>query len=73
VLLCLDEHRQPDVTAPYGERHQGFSRATVRELLSRARLEVRLVEVACREVRKPRLQVLLGVADKSLASSPEAS
>src|SRR6185295_9624188 len=33
VLLCLDEHQQQEITVPYGERHQGFSRAGLRELL----------------------------------------
>ena len=64
VLLCLDEHQQPEVTTPYGERHQGFSKASIRELLARVGLHVRSAEVACREVRKPRLQVLLAIADK---------
>jgi SAM-dependent methyltransferase len=68
VLLCLNEHQQPEVTAPYGERHQGFSKASIRELLARVGLSVRSAEVACREVRKPRLQVLLAVADKPTAS-----
>jgi len=67
VLLCLDEHQQPEVTTPYGERHQGFSKASIRELLARVGLFVRSAEVACREVRKPRLQVLLAIADKSPA------
>jgi len=69
VLLCLDEHQQPEVTAPYGERHQGFSKAAIRELLGRAGLHVRSVEVACREARKPRLQVLLAIADKPSLSA----
>lgn len=64
VLLCLDEHRQHEVTAPYGERHPGFSPAAVRQLLSRAGLEVRTSEVACRESRKPHLQVVLAIARK---------
>jgi ubiquinone/menaquinone biosynthesis C-methylase UbiE/DNA-binding transcriptional ArsR family regulator len=67
VLLCLDEHQQPEVTAPYGERHQGFSRAALAEVLRRAQLEARSVEVACREVRKPRLQVLLAIAHKPVS------
>jgi ArsR family transcriptional regulator len=65
VLLCLDEHQQPEVTAPYGERHQGFSRAALADVLARAALRVRSVEVACREARKPRLQVLLAIAHKA--------
>lgn len=72
VLLCLDEHQQPEVTTPYGERHQGFSKASIRELLTRVGLRVRSTEVACREVRKPRLQVLLAIADKLPESAPPA-
>jgi ArsR family transcriptional regulator len=64
VLLCLDEHKQPEVTAPYGERHQGFSRAAIVDLLTHAGLEIRAVEIACREARKPRLQVMLAIAHK---------
>jgi ArsR family transcriptional regulator len=64
VLLCLDEHRQHEVTAPYGERHPGFSPAAVRELLSCTGLTVRTAEVACRESRKPHLQVVLAIASK---------
>ncbi len=67
VLLCLDEHRQHEVTARYGERHPGFSPAAVRELLARAGLTVRTAEVACREARKPHLQVVLAIAEKPAA------
>lgn len=68
VLLCLDEHRQHEVTAPYGERHPGFSPVAVRDLLSRSGLSVRTAEVACRESRKPHLQVVLAIAGKPAAS-----
>jgi ArsR family transcriptional regulator len=68
VLLCLDEHRQLDVTARYGERHPGFSPRALRGLLARAGLDVVTSEVACRESRKPRLQVVLGIADKPARS-----
>ena len=64
VVLCLDEHRQHEITAPYGERHPGFSPAKVRELLSKAGLAVRTAEVACRESRKPHLQVVLAIASQ---------
>jgi SAM-dependent methyltransferase len=72
VLLCLDEHHQPEVTAPFGERHQGFSRAALVELLERSGLEIRSAEAACREARKPRLQVMLAIAHKppNSAASP---
>ena len=69
VLLCLDEHRQHEMTAPYGELHPGFSPSAVRDLLSRAGLSVRTAEVACRESRKPHLQVVLAIACKPLVSS----
>lgn len=72
VLLCLDEHRQPEVTAPYGERHPGFSPAKIRELLAATGLAVRTAEVACRESRKPHLQVVLAIAQK-LAPPPTAN
>jgi ArsR family transcriptional regulator len=71
VLLCLDEHQQPEVTAPYGERHQGFSKATLQTLLSKAGLDVLSAEIACREIKKPRLEVMLAVAGKpATAHSP---
>jgi len=62
VVLCLDEHRQHEITAPYGERHPGFTPAKVRELLMATGLVVRTSEVACRESRKPHLQVVLAIA-----------
>ena len=64
VLLCLNKHQQREVTARYGERHPGFSPATVRGLLGRAGLTVISAEVACREVKKPHLEVVLAIADK---------
>jgi ArsR family transcriptional regulator len=64
VVLCLDEHRQPEVTAPYGERHPGFSTVAVSQLLTQAGLAVLHAEVACRELKKPRLDVVLAVATK---------
>jgi ArsR family transcriptional regulator len=65
VLLCLNKHRQLEVTARYGERHPGFSPAAVRGLLSRAGLTVVTSEVACREMKKPHLEVVLAIADKA--------
>jgi ArsR family transcriptional regulator len=64
VLLCLDEHRQAEVTAPYGEIHHGFSKPTVESLLTQAGLSVLSADIACREAKKPRLDVMLGVARK---------
>jgi ArsR family transcriptional regulator len=65
VLLCLDEHRQAEVTARYGERHPGFAPRAVRGLLTGAGLSVVSSEVASRELKKPHLQVVLAVADKA--------
>ncbi|HLK90019.1 MAG TPA: class I SAM-dependent methyltransferase, partial [Polyangia bacterium] len=64
VVLCLDEHRQSEVTARYGERHPGFSPRALRGMLSRAGLGVVSTKVAARETKKPHLQVVLGIADK---------
>jgi len=67
VLLCLDQHGQSEVTARYGERHPGFPPRAVRALLRRAGLDVVSAEVACREAKKPHLQVILAIADKPSA------
>jgi ubiquinone/menaquinone biosynthesis C-methylase UbiE/DNA-binding transcriptional ArsR family regulator len=64
VLLCLDRHKQQEVTARYGELHPGFSPRAARRLLSDAGLHVALAEVACRETKKPHLQVVLAMAEK---------
>src|SRR5262245_41175952 len=64
VVLCLDRHEQQHVTARYGERHAGFSPRKVRGLLASAGLSVISADVACREVKKPHLQVVLALAEK---------
>jgi SAM-dependent methyltransferase len=64
VVLCLDEHKQSEVTARYGERHPGFSPRALRGMLSRAGLTIVSSKVASREMKKPHLQVVLGIADK---------
>lgn len=69
VVLCLDEHRQREVTAPYGERHAGFSSRALRDLLGGAGLDIVVSDVACRESKKPHLQVVLAIADKPVRSS----
>jgi SAM-dependent methyltransferase/DNA-binding transcriptional ArsR family regulator len=71
VLLSLDQHEHRDVTAPYGERHPGFSPRAVRGLLARAGLEVSFSGIACREAKKPHFQVVLSVAEKARAGSPK--
>jgi SAM-dependent methyltransferase len=65
VLLCLDRHEQYEVTARYGERHPGFSPKDLRRLVGKTGLDVQTSEVACREAKKPHLQVVLTIADKS--------
>jgi ArsR family transcriptional regulator len=69
VVLCLDRHEQHRVTARYGERHAGFSPRKVRGLLASAGLIVTSADVACREVKKPHLQVVLALAEKPSAAS----
>jgi ArsR family transcriptional regulator len=73
VLLSLDQHEQREVTAPYGERHAGFSPSTLRSLLSRAGLTVSFCNVACREAKKPHFQVVLAVAHKTLVGGSRGS
>jgi len=69
VLLCLNEHQQHEVTSRYGERHPGFSPKAVRSLLTRAGLEVIGSDVACREAKKPHLEVVLATANKPQPTS----
>ncbi len=64
VLLSLDAHEHRDITAPYGERHPGFSPRAVRTLLARAGLSVSFSDIACRESKKPHFRVVLAVAEK---------
>lgn len=73
VLLSLDRHEQQEVTAPYGERHAGFSPRAIRALLSRAGLSVVVCEVACREAKRPHFEVVLAIADKGSAQGPGKS
>ncbi len=68
VVLCLDEHRQSQVTARYGERHPGFSPRAVRGMLGRAGLTVLSARIASREIKRPHLQVVLAIAEKPAAS-----
>jgi SAM-dependent methyltransferase len=69
VVLSLDQHKQREITAPYGERHPGFAPRALRTLLTRAGLAVVTCEVGCREAKKPHFQVVLAIADKPKRSS----
>jgi SAM-dependent methyltransferase len=69
VALTLDQHDQRELTAPYGERHPGFSPRALRNILSRAGLSVTFCDLACRENKKPHFQVVLAIAEKSPASA----
>jgi SAM-dependent methyltransferase len=74
LVLTLDRHEQREITAPYGEVHQGFSPTDVRSLLSQAQLEVVRCEVAAREPKKPHFRVVLALALKpALANRPTPS
>ncbi|WP_394848392.1 metalloregulator ArsR/SmtB family transcription factor [Pendulispora brunnea] len=65
VVLSLDQHEQREITAPYGERHAGFSPRSLRTMLTRAGLAVSSSQVACRESKKPHFQVVLAIAEKT--------
>ena len=68
VVLSLDEHDHIKVTAPYGERHPGFSPRALRALITKAGLEPISATVACRETKKPHFRVVLAVAQKPAGS-----
>lgn len=65
VALALDAHDQRDVTAPYGERHPGFTPRALKNLVARAGLTVTSCKVACREAKKPHFQVVLAIAQRA--------
>jgi ArsR family transcriptional regulator len=69
VVLCLDRHEQQEITARYGELHPGFTPEALSELLLAAGLSVRTAHVASRELKKPHLQVVLAVAEKTALRS----
>lgn len=73
VLLCLDEHSQQAITARYGERHPGFSPESLQKLSADAGLTTVVSQVACRETKKPHLQVVMTVADKPTLASTGTS
>ena len=73
VVLSLDQHKQQEITAPYGERHPGFSPRALRALCTRAGLEVVVSEVACREAKKPHFEVVLAIADKPRKSAKKGA
>jgi len=64
VVLALDAHAHQAVTAPYGERHPGFTARALKKLLVRAGLTVTFSDVACREAKKPHFEVVLSIATK---------
>jgi len=52
VLLTLDAHDQRELTAPYGERHPGFTPRALKGLLDEvASLRARVNELEAREER----------------------
>ena len=71
VVLCLDQHGHHEVTARYGERHPGFSPRQVRKLLEATGLVVSSAEVACRESKKPHLQVVLAIGTQPHPRQPD--
>ena len=65
VLLCLDRHEQHEITARYGEIHPGFSPDTVKTLVAATGLSVKSSRVVSREPKKPHLEVVLAIAEKT--------
>lgn len=64
VVLSLDEHAETKLTAPYGERHAGFSPRALRTLVDKAGLRSISSIIASRERKKPHFRVVLAVARK---------
>jgi ArsR family transcriptional regulator len=68
VLVTLDAHESPGVSARYGHVHPGFRPAALGRWLSRAGLVVERCSVTSRERRAPRFSVVTAVARRP--SSP---
>lgn len=64
VVVTLDAHEHPQVTAPYGHLHAGFKPAALRRLLARTDLVIERCEVTSRERRDPHLQIVTAVAHR---------
>lgn len=62
VVTTLAEHEHQDITAAYGQLHDGFRPAALRRLLERSGLEVLDCEITSRERRAPYLRVLTALA-----------
>lgn len=71
VILSLDRHEHRELTAPFGERHPGFTPRRLEGFVTRAGLALSSCELACREAKKPHLRVLLATAEKP--ASPRKS
>jgi SAM-dependent methyltransferase len=69
AVLTLDAHDHRDVTAPFGERHPGFTPAALHALLDAAGLAVERCATVAREPKKPHFQVVLALAS---APNPRA-
>ena len=65
VILSLDRHEHRDVTAAFGELHNGFTAAELKKMLTQSKLAVRHVSVACRETKKPHFETILAIAEKA--------
>lgn len=64
VLVTLDQHNHPDVTAAYGHVHPGFSPEAARQMLTAAGLDVESAAVTSRELEKPYFRVVTALAQK---------
>ena len=64
VVVTLDAHEQPEVTAPYGHVHPGFKPAALRRLLTRTDLVIERCDVTSRERREPHFRVVTAVANR---------
>jgi ArsR family transcriptional regulator len=64
VVVTLDAHAHPEVTAPYGHVHPGFKAAALRRLLARTDLVIERCEVTSRERRDPHFQIVTAVAQR---------
>ena len=70
AIVLLAAHRHPDVTAPYGDVHPGFSPDKLRSMLKKAGFTVDHCDVTSREKRAPHFEVVSAFAHLPQGNEP---
>ena len=64
VVVTLNEHAHPQITAPYSHMNTGFSPSALSAMLVDSGLQVRSCEISSREKKVPYFEVVTAFAEK---------